>query len=154
MTQLSLRGRTEYRRLRADGHVARFAYHAATINQRWRAAQEAGLVELAIEPDEWISFEDLTGDTYNREANPDIPEARMAREEAAERERIDREGVWGIVGRYRVSPDALWKVADSICGFIGNDFEGSGYDVDVKSETLDRLTDALRGRCPRCRKAA
>jgi hypothetical protein len=71
---------------------ARTALHNVKTREAWRKAEwdehsepEIGEVRLRIEPDDsGMSFEDLTGDTYNPKVNPDIPKARMDRERQAE----------------------------------------------------------------------
>lgn len=123
--------RKEYRRLRGIGWTATEAFRAAKVRTAWEYAESAGIVSLEVVPDDsWLTFDDLMGDTFNRAANPDIPESRMAREEKAERERFERDGVVGIVAK------AHGEHVDSVWGFIGDDWKDSGYDVDLMAAAL------------------
>lgn len=58
--------------------------------------KDSPIIRIRIVPDECTSFEDMYGDTFSREANPDIPEERMAKKEATARESFERDGAWGI----------------------------------------------------------
>jgi len=138
----------EYFRQRRLGNRARWAYQHAVTQARWDAMESEGLVRLDIRPDEDCGFDDLAGDMFNRKANPDIPESRMAKEEKEYRERIDREGVYGIVGEYFDGEE--WVDADSVWGFVGDDWRDSGYDSDIKRATMDALESLTF--CPCCKR--
>lgn len=56
-----------------------------------------------------------------------------------EAERANREGVYGIEGQYRHPVTGEWIDADSVWGFIGDDWRGSGYDIDIMAETMAQL---------------
>lgn len=157
---------TEYRRLRTAGWNANEAYRAAKIAADWndvggftfdgddRGANVApgesvhclGPVRLILEPDESYSLDNLKGDTYNRAVNPDIPESRMAREESEFEERVERDGVWTLVGQYW--DGETWQHADSCCGFVGDDWKDSGYDTDIMNTTLTAWR--AHKNCPTC----
>ena len=94
-------------------------------------------IRLVIVPDEICSIEDLEGDTYNPKANPDIPEERLKRERAEFAARIEREGVWGLIAQCRGTHG--WETVDSCFGFVGEDWRGSGYDIDLKSAALETI---------------
>ena len=94
-------------------------------------------VRLHIVPDEVCSYEDLDGDTFNPIQNPDIKPEILAREEQREHDRIDRDGVWGVVGEY--FDGEKWQHADSCFGFVGDDWENSGYEIDIMAATLESL---------------
>jgi hypothetical protein len=132
----------EYKRLRAIGwHAEHALSHARTLVEFDKARNEfpgeddIGAVRLRVESDDHMSFDDLTGDTYNASANPDIQKSRMDREREAERERIERDGVFGIIGEYWNG--AEWVDVDAVWGFVGEDWKDSGYDSDIMRATLD-----------------
>ncbi|MEN6534494.1 MAG: hypothetical protein ABFD89_12575 [Bryobacteraceae bacterium] len=121
------------------------AKREARIREAWEKAEDAGLVRLRVEPDESTDLDNLLGDVFNPEANPDIDPKRLEQEKQHEIDRINRDGVWGVIGEYKaaVCPacgrGGNWEHADSCWGFIGNDWEGSGYDLDIMEETLAQL---------------
>lgn len=130
----------EYRRQRAQGWTAPEALRRARTDVRFQHAEDAGLVRLRCE-----------GDDMNPVDMFDAPEGVIERES----KRAERDGVWWWCGEYRTHPDSNdWEIADSIGGFIGDDFDGSGYDDDVKSITLGALVAALRSECPHRRRVA
>jgi hypothetical protein len=98
-----------------------------------------GAVRLRLVPDDCMSFDDLAGDTYTAELHPEIPRSVMDRERQAYIDKINAEGVWGVVGEYWNGLE--WEHADSCFGFVGDDWRGSGYDQDIMSATLSALGD-------------
>jgi len=130
--------KTEYYRLRAAGYHAGHALSAARTNARWQALESAGLVEWRVIPDEMADLSWLDQPEFSRQRQSEI-------------DRANRLGCWGIAGHYRTEPGGKWLVGDSVWGFIGDDWQNSGYDPDIKAETISRLVDDLRARCPRCR---
>ena len=73
----------------------------------------------------------------------DLDTNAYARESDLNREidRIEREGVWGIIGEYW--DGAEWQIADSCWGFVGDDLELNGYDDDIRRATLDAYKKCL-----------
>lgn len=139
-----------YTKYRAEGVPAAYAWsrakhsveydrRKAEVTARWNDAEAAGLVRLEIKPDEFSSPDDLFGDTYDPKCHPDIPARQIEAERKAEIERINHDGVWGIIGEYRCCACNSWNHADSVWGFIGEDWKDSGYDLDVMEQTLDAL---------------
>lgn len=118
----------------------------ASTKEKFEALQAEGKVRIEIFPSD-MAFEDLEGDTYNPQTNPDIPEAQLAAERKAEIERVNQEGVWFISAQYLTAQG--WKTADSCGGFIGEDWEGSGYDVDMMHAAIEAF-EAYRV-CPCCK---
>jgi hypothetical protein len=103
-----------------------------------------GLFRIRAVADPSYRFEDLCGDTYKPEANPDIDPKQLAREKATFRSRVNRMGVWGVLVEVRPSREIEWRdlgpeALDSIWGFVGGDFIGSGYDGDLLSEAMHAL---------------
>ena len=126
------------------GNVAHQLWNAkriARVRAAWEKAEDAGLVRLRVEPDETYDLVDLLGDCYDPKVNPDIPPDKLARERRWEMERIERDGVWGVVGEYKtdVCPTCgrggEWKHGDSGWGFVGDDWKDDA-DVDIMAETL------------------
>lgn len=128
------------------------AWESARDRALWDALEYLGLVRLEIRADDFATLRDLEGDTFNPSAHPDIPPSRILRERDAERERIEREGVWGIVAQYRTDADAEWEDAHSVWGFVGDDWQSSGYDDDARAQAIDALRNALKSRCRTCRR--
>lgn len=107
------------------------------------AAHTLGLFRVVLERDEHFSFADLCGDTYNPAANPDIPAEQLKKEKAAYRSRVNRQGVWGAVLELRAATDEQFNNDQSIWGFVGMDFVGSGYDTDFCLAAVEWLTENL-----------
>lgn len=117
-------------------------FNATKVRQDWEGAKSKGLVRLRVEPsvNAWSS-DDLFGDTFNPDV-VDIDPAELKRQEKAAIDRANREGVNGIIGEYKCTCCGQWVQADSVWGFVGDDWKGSGYDLDVMSITLGELEDA------------
>lgn len=132
----------------------------------FKYAAMLGLARLVLEEDQCWRIEDLEGDCYNPQANPDIPAGKLAAERRAYRRRVRNEGVWGAIVEVRSNPNAEWMQppvtvkqvwsehygrhftcasgTDSIWGFVGEDFLGSGYEqqmCDTAAEWLFSNTD-------------
>ncbi len=112
--------------------------------------ENAGLVRFEARPDDSAELDNLLGDVYNPVANPDIKPEKLAAEKQTEIDRINREGVCGIVGEYRVSESEQWENADSVWGFVGDDWKNSGYDTDIMASTIAALKGAVDTVCPHC----
>ena len=138
---------TEYRRIRAKfpTMLASAALFSARTRKAWSDI-DGVLVRLRCEPDEFADFDDLCGDTYSHEANPDISRERLDREREEFRALVERDGVWGIIGEYRLNEDLEWVQVDSCWGFAGysdpTDPDENGYVDDICSATLAELADA------------
>jgi len=138
----------EYRRLRGLGWEADGALRAAKTREEWDKA--GGIVRITIIADEMSGIEDLEGDMFNPIVNPDIPPARLAAERAALIDRIERDGVWGVIGEY--FDGEAWQHGDSCWGFVGEDWKDSGYDTDIMDATLAAMKAATV--CPTCGRPA
>lgn len=128
-----------YRKARARGWQAVWAIQHARTQIEWEKAEAEGLVRLRVKPDDCCNLDDLLGDVYNPDVNTDIHPARLERERKQEIQRINDYGVWGIVGEYKCECCGQWTQADSVWGFVGDDWTDSGYDSDVMQATLDEL---------------
>lgn len=78
-------------------------------NKKFRIVEHA-------DPD--VDMENLKGDCYNPDVNPDIPNLK---EQEREFERtVEREGVFGyVLERWNPSPGIGWEHIDSCWGFVG-----------------------------------
>lgn len=147
----------EYRRLRALGWRAKWAFSAARDrvafdalggevveycdNPKRAPDDDDPQLRVRIVPDNDADMDNLMGDTFNPKANPDIPKARMDRERAEFVARVERDGVYGIVGE--VWDGERWEHVDSCWGFVGDDWKDSGYLEDCMSATVDAYNAQL-----------
>jgi len=142
-----------YRQQRDKGFSASHALRIARTLSQWDALQGEEVFEgepvsdqcnirLLIVPDNEV-YDDSYFDTW--EISDDQKEKIRAELWA----RIEREGVWGITGQYRVCScdecgnPAHWEDVDSVWGFVGDDWQDSGYDTDVMQGTIDAFRDYL-----------
>ncbi len=114
---------------------AKYAIQADITKDEFQTLESDGLVRLSIEPDECVDLDFLLGETYDPDLNPSINPQRLERERQQEIDRINNEGVWGIVGQYHNGKG--WVSVDSVWGFIGDDWKASGYDDDIMKATID-----------------
>ncbi len=91
-------------------------------------------VRIVEHPDPCKSIEELMGYMYDPNINPDI--IKRQRKEFIEQAEYD--GVWGYVAQHWNG--ARWIDCDSRWGFLGDDFEGSGYDIDLMNSAMDAHT--------------
>jgi len=171
MRILSARNRTQvlkpalplarlYQSERKRGFQAKHALFNAQTRLEWDKHEVAeyssgeaidpqpGSVRLRILPDDHVDLDNLFGDTYNPQVNSDIPETRLEREREQEVDRVNRDGVWGIVGEYFDGEE--WQHGDSCWGFVGDDWKHSGYDTDIMHATLN-AAQSIRV-CPTCKR--
>ena len=103
----------------------------------------AGRVRMIVVADEGYILDNLKGDTYNAEVNVDIPAKRLEAKEKEFEARVEAEGVCGIIGQYKCPACGKWEDADSVWGFVGSDWLGSGHDEDVIITAEDTLIRAI-----------
>lgn len=94
-----------------------------------------GIARIEKIADEFYNFDDLCGDAFNPEVNDDIDPAQLRKEKAAFKQRVKRSGVW--IMELLVNGESC----GSICGFVGNDFYGSGYDTDFYNTAIEKCAD-------------
>jgi uncharacterized protein YbbK (DUF523 family) len=113
-----------YHQARAQGWAAKPAWIAALVRERWDEAEHAGLVRLRVEPD--MDYELVDDDE------------RYRRLQAA---RVEREGAWGIIAEARCPSCGAWHAVDSCWGFVGEDWQWSGYDTDLMRAALSAVQE-------------
>ena len=105
------------------------ATHFAIFQQ----LERDGLASINKIPDPYYSFADHAGDIFNPELNTDFDKAELKRQERRERARFNRQGAY--IMELVVEGDEL----DSIGGFVGDDFYGSGYDDEYYATAIEQL---------------
>ena len=110
-----------------------------SINNDWEAGDSR--VRIVAMPDDHCRMDDLKGDCFDPRVNSNINPNRLAREEREFEERVAREGVWGFRAEYWNGSE--WIEADSVWGFVGDDFADSCYDDDLMRSALDGLAQCL-----------
>lgn len=120
--------RAEYMRLRAKGWTASAALRAARIEDTWADLVNEGVVRIEHPIDE--EPYDSYIDTWD-----DLSPAKREEEKKRLWRTIERWGVYGIVGAFFDGED--WHEVDSVWSILGNDLTDNGYDVDIKSATID-----------------
>jgi len=100
------------------------------------------LVRVEEEPDDGMSMEDLFGDTFDDCHADTIPGGQRAlnAQKANAYDRVDQEGVWVVQSDYEQDGD--WHTADCIGGFVGDDFDGSGYEPQVCLAAVEQLFES------------
>lgn len=58
-------------------------------------------------------------------------------------DRIERDGVWGVVGEVKCKACGAWEIVDAVGGFVGDDWKDSGYDTDVLEATQKKANERL-----------
>lgn len=138
--------RTDYASLRKAGYNAQQAFGMHRVIEQWRELESEGYVRLRCKPDEDYQLGEFESD------NPH----EHARALKAERELVERDGAWGVIGEYRPEPCAQcgwstdecehagWSEGGSIWGMVGySDYPlFGGYGPDVMAETMDAWSHA------------
>ena len=105
-----------------------------------------GKIRITKIADEISTFEDLSGDIFNEEANPDIPPLILKKEKTSFKRRINNSGVWTMLSEYwngREWENLIGIDENSISGFVGNDFFGSFYELQLMQAALDAYNNQL-----------
>lgn len=121
--------RLEYMRLRHKGWTASAALRAARIHDAWTDLENEGVVRIE-HPIDCEPYDDTYVDTWD-----DLSPAKRERYKKELHDTIERWGVYGIVGEFFDGKD--WHEVDSVWSILGNDLTDNGYDVDIKSATID-----------------
>ena len=114
----------------------------------WQETERGGTfpdkVRIVAHPDGWCDLDDLLGDTFNSDVNTDIKPEILERERQHEIDRISNDGVWCLVAEYWDGEE--WQCADSVGGFIGNDFSTSGYEPDLMRSAINAYRQSILDR--------
>ena len=121
----------EYRRLRALGFQAWTALHSARTNVAFEDKEDDGLVRMRIVSDDSPDLSFLDQECFS-----DIRRQQL--------NRANDDGCWGIVSEVKCPCCGEWTEADSVWGFIADDWKDSGYDSDVKADALAKLAESKR----------
>lgn len=122
--------------------IARHMKSLPEINNRHRAADEIMAlwfkdeIRIVKVKDETYDINELKGDTFKVEHNPNIDLADLKIAEYVFEQRIQKQGVYGVVGQYKDS-SGEWRVYESVWGFVGNDYLSSGHEEDIARATLE-----------------
>jgi len=157
----------EYRTFRAHGEPASRALDAARTCLLWGRLSDLGMVRLEVRPDDSYDWSDERererfgeDGAWGVVGEYRVP-ARMGNsddlttvygDDSAVVER-DSQGQW-----FRLEYEMQWEHGDSIWGCVGyqdvSSPQENPYVIDIMGETIGRLREALRGRCPVCRRAS
>ena len=126
----------------------------ARIQRQFEALEDAELVRIRREPDEFMSYEDMAGDTFDPSNASTVPGGMrtIKAEEKEYKRKLEQDGAWGIIGEYRASATDKWIQGDSIWG-MEYDYafsEDNDCLLDVMELTIKSLRDTLANRCPHC----
>jgi hypothetical protein len=95
-----------------------------------------GLADIIKGEDLETTFDDWAGDTYNLECNPEVGAVEMVRQRKNAMQRFNK-------GVHTHTLIVLDREYDSINGFLGNDFYGSGYDNDFYKQAFEIIEDKM-----------
>jgi hypothetical protein len=154
--------RAQMRGMIKDGLTGEYSYTKGRLPGIWRRLpvdvsinavfgrlEEKQYVRMQQYLDDAMSFGALTGDCYDPDVNINININInvLKKQENQERERINVEGVWVHEALWRLDKarlrDSDFESADSCGGFIGDDFEESGYSEDLKNAAITELARAV-----------
>lgn len=111
--------------------------------------KEQALVDVFESPDD-CDADDLFGDMFDEGHAGTIPggmrELRAQKKQAEER--LRHQGQWYHEAVFRDPGEDGWHTADSVGGFVGDDFYGSGYEPDLYLAALEGLFDSRGGKLP------
>ena len=94
-----------------------------------------GPIRLSIIYDDFWNMDDLKGDCYNPDVNHDINPNVLKKQEKEFEDRVSSEGCTGLIAEYW--DGTQWQEVYSCFGFVGDDWENSGYDDDAMQSAID-----------------
>jgi hypothetical protein len=122
--------RKEYARLRAAGTRAIDALVSARAHASfWRRTGLSVRLTAVMDADPDLSY---------------LEQEEFADVRKREYERANRDGVWVLKAEYLNPQTNEWEETDSVGGFIGRDYEDSGYDTDLMRSALAGRLKSLR----------
>lgn len=103
------------------------------------SAVKQGKIRITRVTDDDSSFDDLSGDIFNEEVNSDIAPIQLRKEASSFKRRMREQGVWTMWSEYWTGRE--WENLEGVdhnCigGFVGNDFFGSGYELQLMEDAL------------------
>jgi hypothetical protein len=101
-------------------------------------------IRMIVVVDNDYDIENLKGDSYNPEVNPDIDIDLLKRGEEEFEDRVSEEGVCGIISQFKCPCCGSWMDADSVFGIVGDDWTESGYDTDLINSAKQKLLDCKK----------
>lgn len=125
--------------------VWRYTIDRRAISMVYNELSRLSAAAIITESDD-LSFDDLFGDAFDACHAETLPggwrELEAQRKRAAQR--LQDEGQWCFTAKAKV-PNEHWVVVDSIGGFVGDDFIGSGYDSDLKEAAISHVLTGVGG---------
>jgi hypothetical protein len=112
------------------------ALRNARVRAEWSELSD-DQVRLRVVVDDDLDLSYLDQDMYTDKYRADV------------RTKAENEGGTGIIGEY--FDGETWIHADSVYGFIGDDWKASGYDIDIMRATIDAYRALVV--CPTCGRA-
>lgn len=135
---------TETREEREQAIAAEWDSLGGYVGDSSEPAPNDARVRLVIEWDDSGDPTDFDCCNYGNVSDPDFDNeyhqrgcTGLCKHQQAEQDRANRDGMTGIVGQYLTN--GKWIHADSVWGFIGDDWKDSGYDLDIMSETINQF---------------
>lgn len=114
---------------------------------RFALLEKLGLVRLVAVPDDQCTFENYEGDTYNAQANPDIPAEQLAKErEEALAQFTEDGGAFGLRGD--ISLHGHWQHVDSVWGLYPRSYAEdplNEYRDGIIEQVLKKVDELLAG---------
>lgn len=119
--------------------------------RQFRCLEAQGLVRITVEREDTYDLDELKGDAYKPEVADHIsPEELRAQEKEFEAQVAD-EGVWHV-GSKAWDPrpgQGFVDSGESIGGFVGGQFWGSGYEAQVMQAAIDKARELNPGEVER-----
>ena len=109
-------------------------------------AMMVGKIRITKLSDDISSFDDLAGDIFNEDINSDIAPLLLRRQKARFKRRINDSGVWTMMSEFwngREWENLVGIDDNSISGFVGNDFFGSFYELQLMQAALEAYNSQL-----------
>lgn len=124
--------KVNYSYFRNKGFMAPQAYYFAKVKALWDVYEPLGVIQFRVVPDE-LEYDDSYIDTWGFSKRA----AKYQKEKLWKK--IEQEGVWRILTEIRCPYCLSWTHVDSIGGFIGEDYNDSGYDWEVKAAAVEAV---------------
>ena len=134
-------------RLSYDKNPERYGSTVETLLPAWQEVARAkaifeqlekdGVATITREKDDFFTFADWAGDCFDPDINNNVPAEELKTQRKRALARFNRNGVW-----YHTLY-VLGEELDAIGGFVGKDFNGSGYDTDFFASALKKVGEEL-----------